>query len=427
MVLTAPECGRNPAIEPLLLAEEFLFCDWRWARVLMQSPHGASMSPQLPLTDIRVLDLTQVFAGPYCTYQLALLGAQVIKIEPPGGEMTRLGGALPDLSRQGLGLSFCTQNAQKDCLEMDLKDPAQISKVLELAATADVFVQNFRPGVARRLGLGEAALEKVNPRMVYCSISAYGDVGPIGHRPAYDHVVQAMSGIMATTGTQEMGPVKVGAPYIDYATGLNAAFAVMAGLRQRDLTGVFQHVDVSMLDTALTMMANNTVTVATTGKDLPKLGNEAASRAPSSGCFEAGCGGLLMLAANNERQFADLCTVLGHPEWVDDPRWATPSIRSQHQDELRTLFGALFVTKSAAEWEALLDDAGVPASRVRTLSETLAEGQPQARELLHTLAVGEQGTPVSLPSVGFKLNGESPKPGKPPRTVGADNATWLGS
>ena len=162
------------------------------------------------------------------------------------------------------------------------------------------------------MGLGEEALAAVNSRLVYCSISAYGEVGPIGHRPAYDHVVQAMSGIMSTTGTDEMGPVKVGAPYIDYATGLNAAFAVMAALRQRDLTGEFQLVDVSMLDTAMTMMANNLVTVATTGEDLPKLGNEAASRAPSSGCFATQGGDLLMLAANNQRQFSDLCEVLGH-------------------------------------------------------------------------------------------------------------------
>ena len=133
-------------------------------------------------------------------------------------------------------------------------------------AEADIF-QNYRPGVAQRLGLGEEALAAVNSRLVYCSISAYGEVGPIGHRPAYDHVVQAMSGIASTTGTDEMGPVKVGAPYIDYATGLNAAFAVMAALRQRDLTGEFQLVDVSMLDTAMTpMMANNLVTVATTGE-----------------------------------------------------------------------------------------------------------------------------------------------------------------
>ena len=365
------------------------------------------MSDNLPLRGIRVLDLTQVFAGPYCTYQLALLGAQVIKVEPPGGEMTRYGGALPELSKQGLGLSFCTQNAQKHCVELDLKDPQQLAKVLSLVAEADVFVQNFRPGVARRLGLGEDVLAEVNSRLVYCSISAYGDVGPIGHRPAYDHVVQAMSGIMCTTGTNAMGPVKVGAPYIDYATGLNAAFAVMAGLRQRDQSGEFQHVDVAMLDTAMIMMANNLVTVASTGDDLPKLGNEAASRAPSSGCFATQDGSLLMLAANNERQFQDLCAVLGHPEWTNDPRWANPMLRIANQEALRGLFEDEFLSKPATTWEALLDKAGVPASRVRALSETLAEGQLQARGMLQSLPVGAEQTEVSLPGVGFRMNGQS--------------------
>ena len=163
----------------------------------------------------------------------ALLGAKVIKIEPPGGEMTRYGGALKALAEEGLGLAFCTQNADKDCVEIDLKEPPGIAKVLELAADADIFVQNYRPGVAERLGLGEGILRATNPNIIYCSISAYGGEGPVGHRPAYDHVVQAMSGIMQTTGTEAMGPIKVGAPYVDYATGLNAAFAVMAALRER--------------------------------------------------------------------------------------------------------------------------------------------------------------------------------------------------
>ena len=382
------------------------------------------MSDHLPLKGIRVLDLTQVFAGPYCTYQLALLGAQVLKVEPPGGEMTRYGGALPELAKQGLGLSFCTQNAQKSCVELDLKDPEQLAQALSLVAQADVFVQNFRPGVAQRLGLGEDVLAEINPRLVYCSISAYGDVGPIGHRPAYDHVVQAMSGIMCTTGTDAMGPVKVGAPYIDYATGLNAAFAVMAGLRQRDLTNEFQHVDVAMLDTALTMMANNLVTVATTNEDLPKLGNEAASRAPSSGCFSTQDGSLLMLAANNERQFAALCGVLGHPEWPEDPRWNDPGTRAANQASLREVFEKAFLSKPATQWEALLDEAGVPASRVRKLSETLAEGQPQARGMLQTLTVGAEQTQVSLPGIGFRMNGQSLLPDSPPRDPGADTPRW---
>jgi crotonobetainyl-CoA:carnitine CoA-transferase CaiB-like acyl-CoA transferase len=179
-----------------------------------------------------------------------------------------------------------------------------------------------------------------------------------------------------------------------------------------------------MLDTAMTMMANNLVSVATTGQDLPKLGNEAASRAPSSGCFATQDGSLLMLAANNERQFADLCRVLGHPEWVDDPRWMNSANRAANQNALRELFEAEFLLESAAHWERLLDQAGVPASRVRKLSETLTEGQPQARGLLQTLAVGEAKTPVSLPGIGFKLNGASLLPDRPPRSVGADRPQW---
>ena len=383
------------------------------------------MSRPAPLAGITVIDLTQVFAGPYCTYQLALLGAKVVKIEPPGGEMTRYGGALRDLADEGLGLAFCTQNSDKDCVEIDLKHPAGTAKVLELTADADIFVQNYRPGVAVRLGLGEGAVRGANPNIVYCSISAYGGEGPVGHRPAYDHVVQAMSGIMQTTGTEDMGPVKVGAPYVDYATGLNAAFAIMAALRERDRTAGPQTVNVAMLDTALNLMANNLVTTATTGNETPKLGNEAASRAPSSGCFEAGDGVLLMLAANNERQFADLCSVLGHPEWVEDERWRQPRQRAENQQALRAVIENVFRHRSAAEWETLLDQAGVPASRVRSVGEVLAEGQPESRDLLRELPVGTRATSVSLPAIGFRLNGDSLQPQQPPRNSGQDNNKYL--
>ncbi len=378
-----------------------------------------------PLSGIRIVDLTQVLAGPYCTYQLALLGAEVIKVEPPGGDLTRAGGEVPALSEQGLGLSFCTQNSEKDYVAVDLKTPEGIAAVLSLAEDADLFVQNYRPGVAERLGLGEAAVRARNPSIIYCSISAYGGEGPIGHRPAYDHVVQAMSGIMATTGELGSPPLKVGAPYVDYATGLNAAFALLAALRERDRTGEGQRVDVAMLDTTLNLMANNLVATATTGRDMPKLGNEAASRAPSSGCFECSDGELIMLAANNERQFADLCRALGHPEWAEDPRWAEKIARREHQDGLREVIKAAFATRPAAQWEAALDQLGVPASRARRLSELLAEGQPAARGLLTEMKVGKDSTSTQLPGIGFRLNGDSLGPTRAPRPVGADNDRWL--
>ncbi|MCH9674451.1 MAG: CoA transferase [Gammaproteobacteria bacterium] len=384
------------------------------------------MSRPTPLANIRVIDLTQVLAGPYCTYQLALLGAEVIKVEPPGGDLTRYGGAIETLNAQGVGLSFCTQNAEKDCVRVNLKEPEGLEAVLALAQTADIFVQNYRPGVAERLGVGIDAVRQRKSDIVYCSISAYGGVGPIGHRPAYDHVVQAMSGVMSTTGTDESGPLKVGAPYVDYATGLNAAFAVMAALRERDRTGEGQTVDVAMLDTALNLMANNLVMTATTGADAPKLGNEAASRAPSSGTFATKGGTLITLAANNERQFADLCRALGNEQWSVDPRWADPKVRRENQPALRAEIEAVFATRDAEHWEQALDKLGVPASRVRSMSEVIAEGQPQARGLLHELRVGEKETAVKLPSVGFRLNGDSLCPTRAPHALGADNARLIG-
>lgn len=347
------------------------------------------------------------------------------KIEPPGGELTRRGGGVDELTAEGIGLPFCVQNSDKRFLELDLKSPAGVELVLSLVQDADVFVQNFRPGVAERLGLGVDAVQARNARIVYCSISAYGDDGPLGGRPAYDHVVQAMSGIMETTGPEGSEPVKVGAPYIDYATGLNASLAVLAALRERDRTGEAQVVDVSMLDTALTLMASNLTHVATTGRDLPKLGNEAASRAPSSGCFATADGGWIMLAANNERQFRDLCAALGHAEWADDARWSTGAARRTHQDELRAEFVTLFATDTAASWETRLAHRGVPASRIRRLSEVVAEGQPAARGLLQTVEVGTARTPVQVPGVGFVLNGDSLGPRRAPGPAGCDNAVVL--
>ena len=380
------------------------------------------MERPAPLTGIRVLDLTQVLAGPYCTYQLALLGAEVIKIERPGGETTRHSNTIPALREQGLGFGFCVQNAQKDCIEVDLKDPKGVATVLNLIADADVLVQNFRPGVAERLGIGEAAARERNPAIIYCSISAYGGEGPIGHRPAYDHVVQAMSGIMNTTGTDDMGPVKVGAPYVDYATGLNAAFAVTAAVLERSRTGEGQQVNVAMLDTAMILMANNLATVATTGEEMPKLGNEAASRAPSSGTFDT-ADGMIALAANNERQFADLCSGLGHEEWVTDPRWQEPDARRNNLESFREVLNATLMTNTADHWEEIFDKLGVPASRVRSLGEVLTEGQPAARGLLTEMEVND--TKVQIPSIGFKLNGDRLAPERSPRPVGADNDKWI--
>jgi crotonobetainyl-CoA:carnitine CoA-transferase CaiB-like acyl-CoA transferase len=223
-----------------------------------------------PLNGCRILDLTHVLAGPYCTQLLALLGAEVIKIEPPdSGDMTRRGGPIPSLNQQGRGLGFCAQNADKASLTVNLKSPAGLDIVKRLVAEADVFVENYRPGVAERLGIGYSALLEINPQLVYVSLTAYGQDGPIGHRPAFDHVVQAMSGIMETTGTDETGPIKVGAPYVDYATGQKGAFATLAAIMEQRRTGQPQRVDVAMLDSSLLLMANTLTATANTGRRPP--------------------------------------------------------------------------------------------------------------------------------------------------------------
>ena len=376
-----------------------------------------------PLTGVRVIDLTHVLAGPYCTQLLAMLGAEVVKVEPPdAGDLTRFGGAIPELNDQQRGLTFCTQNTDKASLTVNLKSAQGVEIVHRLVADADVFVENFRPGVAERLGLGYDALVAIKPDLVYASLTAYGQDGPIGHRPAYDHVVQAMSGVMEVTGTDDTGPVKVGAPVVDYAAGQKGAFAVLAAIMEQRRTGEPQRVDSAMLDATLLLMANTVTATANTGARPPKLGNQAASGAASSGCFET-TDGLLAIAANNDRQFTDLCRAIDRPDLPDDERFSTNRRRQQNAEAFRAILVDVLLTRPAKDWEATFDRFGVPASRVRSIDEVIAEGQPDARNLFTTIDV--DGYSLQLPTAGFKVNGEVPGPMAPPPALGADNKPTL--
>jgi crotonobetainyl-CoA:carnitine CoA-transferase CaiB-like acyl-CoA transferase len=371
-----------------------------------------------PLDGVRVIDLTQVLAGPYATYQLALLGAEIIKVEPPErGDWTREGGAPEGLENQKLGTSFLTQNANKKSVTLDLKTKDGLDALLALVKTADVFVENFRPGTAARLGLSYEAIREARPGIVYCSISAYGQDGPIGHRPAYDHVVQGMCGIMRTTGTPETEPNKVGAPYVDYATGMNAAFAIVSGVLEARRTKESVRLDVAMLDTSLLLMASLVTDHLNTGATFQASGNEAWSRSPSSGAFET-TDGLLMIAANNERQFRDLCRAIDLAPLLEDSRFDDPIERKKNVPELRRLIAERIATESADHWERVLDAAFVPAARVRALEEVLAEPQIKARELTRTLAVPGATAPLHMPTLGFKANGAAIGPSEPPARLG---------
>jgi formyl-CoA transferase len=373
-----------------------------------------------PLKGLRVIDLTQVLAGPYATYQLALMGADVIKVENPvGGDWTRAGQTLPGHEETGLGTSYLTQNANKRSVAINLKEPQGRDLVKQLAASADVFVENYRPGTAARLGLSFDDIKAVNSKIVYCSMSAYGQDGPIGHRPAYDHVVQGMCGIMSSTGMAGGGPTKVGSPYIDYVTGLNGAFAISNALHQVRQTGEAVRVDVAMLDSAMLLMSSMLTQSLSLGMTHQANGNEAFSRSPSSGAFET-TDGTLMIAANNARQFASLCQAIGRDDILSDPRWSDPAQRAANTDALRDEIAGVIRTESADHWEQVLDEALVPAARVRTINEVLNEPQLEARGLMTGINMPDASVPAYVPNLGFKVDGQVTSPTRPPARLGAD-------
>lgn len=378
-----------------------------------------------PLTDVRVVDLTQVLAGPYAAYQLGLLGAEVIKIETPGiGDWARDKGHLSDLNEAGMGLTYLTQNANKKSVTLNLKSSEGLSIIKRLIMGADVFIENFRPGTISRLGLPFEVVKALNPRIVYCSISAFGQDGDMSHRPAYDHVIQGMCGIMKTTGTTETGPLKVGAPYVDYATGLNAAFAIVSALHETKRLGQAVHLDVAMLDTSMLLMAS-LLTNHLNGGWMPKpSGNEAWSQSPSSGAFET-TDGLLMIAANNDKQFKALCTGIKRMDILQDPRWSTPEQRVIHARELRDVLVTLFKTATALDWEMILDKAGVPAAKVRSLDQILAEDHAKTRQFTHPVKLPDRPNPIHIPTLGFKVNGEVIAPDLAPPELGGDTFAVL--
>ena len=378
-----------------------------------------------PLEGVRVIDLSQVLAGPFATYQLALMGAEVIKIEKPGeGDWTRVGGPVEELSARKMGLGFLCQNAEKKSVSINLKTDEGRDIVKRLAAGADVFVENFKPGVAARLGLGYDELKAENPKLVYCSISAYGQNGPLGPRPAYDHVIQGMCGIMKTTGQPGAGPTKVGAPYVDYATGMNAAFAILAGLREAEKTGGPVQLDVAMLDTSLMLMASLMTMHSSTGWVPEQSGNEAWSASPSSGAFRT-ADGTLMLAANTNAQFEKMCIAIGREDILHDPNWTTPEVRKRNAASLRETLNEHFLTRSAEDWEVCLSAASVPAARVRGLEEILHEEQIVQRGILKEIDLEGYANPVFVPSLSFLPNETPCTPEAAPSHLGSDTLAVL--
>ncbi|WP_395701547.1 CaiB/BaiF CoA transferase family protein [Aquabacterium sp.] len=377
-----------------------------------------------PLRGIRVLDLTNVLAGPFACHQLAHMGAEVIKVEARhGGDLARQLGADPALNRAQMGVSFLAQNPGKRSITLDLKHPRGQEVFLRLVRSAEVLVENFRPGVMDRLGLGHAELFKHQPRLVYCAISGFGQDGPLRDLPAYDQIIQGMSGIMSITGAPENAPYRVGYPVADTIGGMTAAFAVAAALADhRRSDGVF--IDVSMLEAAMATMGWAVSNHLIADCAPQPLGNDNVTASPS-GTFRT-ADGLLNIAANKQEQFEALCAVLGHPEWRQDPRFAERQGRLQHRAELKVLIEAAMAGRGTDHWWQALNAAGVPAGPVLTVPQALAHPQIAGRGMVATFenAPGV-GRDIRIVRTGFKLNGEAPSVDAPPPRLGEHSAAIL--
>jgi crotonobetainyl-CoA:carnitine CoA-transferase CaiB-like acyl-CoA transferase len=375
-----------------------------------------------PLSGVRVLDLTNVLAGPYCSYQLMLLGAEVVKIEVPGqGDLARRLGPDPDLNQAGLGTSFLAQNAGKKSVELDLKSPPDRDAFVDLVRGADVLLENFRAGTLARLGFGWPRLRELNPRLVYCAISGFGQTGPMSQAPAYDQIIQGLSGMMSVTGTPATAPLRVGFPVCDTVGGLAAALHISAALAGRARTGQGAFLDVSMLEAAISAMGWTISNYLVSGVAPEPMGDQNATAAPS-GTFDA-ADGPLNIAANRQRQFETLCDLIDRPELVTDPRFADREARKRHRGELNDELNTTLRRRPAEEWERILAPAGVPAARVATVPQALDLEQLSHRGFLTDLPFpGSAGRTLRVAGSGVLHDGEPLPPVAPPPLLGQQNS-----
>ncbi len=386
------------------------------------------VSDQRPFVGLKVIDITHVLAGPACTYLLAQMGAEVIKIEEPGGGDTvrNRGGTIDLLKEQGMGTNFMAQNSNKKSIVIDLKTDEGCDLIRHLVEDADIFVENHRGKTMDRIGLGAENLRKINSRLIYCSMSGYGQGGPLGNAPAYDVNVQAASGIMSITGTPETAPVRSGPPIVDYAAGLSAAFAISAALVQRQNLGVGEFIDVAMLDTALFLMCSTVTDYMTSGNAPKPKGNSANSGLPTSGNFPTG-EGILSLGVNEEHQFRRFAKVVGRHDLLEDERFMSLKARQQNGDVVKEEISKILLGRSAIEWETLLLDNGVPAATVKTVPEILGSEHIRQRNILASFdAIHGIDRPVTVLKAPFKYGSNNgPALKTPPPKLGEDTVSVL--
>lgn len=378
----------------------------------------------LPLTGVRVLDLSNVLAGPFCGYHLSRLGAEVIKIEnPDGGDLARRLGADAARSERLEGLSFVAVNAGKQSVALNLKAQAGRDVFLRFVAKADVVLENFRPKVMERLGLGYETLRQHNPRLIYCAISGFGQSGPWAGRPAYDQIVQGLSGVMSVTGDAGSAPLRTGFPVSDTIAGLTAAFAIAAALVDQRQYGRGRFIDVSLLESTIAAMGWVVSNHLNAGIDPVPMGNDNFTAAPS-GTFTTATGPL-NIAANEQKQFETLCRIVERPELTADLRFSTREARKANRVALNAVLDDALGGRSAEEWERELNAAGVPAGRVLSIREVLQQPQLHERGFVEVLAGEAPGRePLRVTRPGFRFDEEFPAPSSPPK-LGADTERWL--
>ncbi|MCQ4270558.1 CoA transferase [Pseudomonas kuykendallii] len=388
------------------------------------------------LSHIRVLDLSRVLAGPWAGQILADLGAEVVKVERPGvGDDTRHWG--PPFLRDEAGENtteaayYLSANRNKQSLTLDFTQPEGQRIVRELAARADVVLENFKVGGLAAYGLDYAALKALNPRLIYCSITGFGQTGPYAKRAGYDFMIQGLGGLMSLTGRSDdetgAGPVKVGVALTDILTGLYSAVAVLAALNQRERSGLGQHIDMALLDVQVACLGNQALNYLTTGVAPKRLGNAHPNIVPYQDFPTAD--GDFILTVGNDGQFRKFCEVAGHPEWADDPRFASNRARVAHRAELIPLIRQATVFRTTAEWVAALEQAGVPCGPINDLAQVFADPQVIARglrvELPHPLAgsVPQVASPIRLSETPVEYRNAPPLLGEHSEQVLRE---WLG-
>lgn len=388
------------------------------------------------LDGVKVLDLTNVLSGPFAGYQLALMGADVLKVEAQAdGDLARKLGASPEMSDRHLGISFLAQNSAKRSMTLNLKTERGKEIFHRLVETHDVVLENFRPGVLERLGFGWDTLREINPGLVYCAISGFGQNGPLRNRPAYDQIIQGMSGLMSVTGDCASAPLRVGAPIADTVGGFAAAFAVSSALVRRGRTGEGAFLDVSMLEATLTAMGWVASDYLVGGSTPVPMGNENRTAAPS-GTFTTS-DGQFNISANKQEQFEDLCRLLDRPDLATDPRFAQREVRKANREELKAEIDGVLKQQTSSHWDEVLAAAGIPGAPVMDVASALNSEQITERGLVSTLridalegvtdaAVGPGGE-IRLLGAPVHVDGAAVGPATPPPLLGAHTEDVLGA